>query len=72
VPEYIRMTDIPQLLWERLGIRISYSTVAKWFSPRVGRGPKPAMYWSGRPYYSPDTVLEWARDRMTPTRDSAA
>jgi len=55
-----------------MGIKVSYSTIAKKFSPRGGDGPRPIGYWSGRPYYSPAAVLDWANGRMTATRNGAA
>jgi len=71
-PQYITMHDVPALLRERMGVRISYSTVTKKFRPRVGDGPKPVGYWSGRPYYDPAAVLDWAAGRFMPTRNGAA
>jgi len=70
-PEYVNQRDVPKLIREHLGIQISMSTVHRKFSPRVGEGPAPAGYWSGRPYYRPADVLEWAKGRMTPTRETA-
>jgi hypothetical protein len=71
VPEFVHQRDVPGLLKQHLGIQISLSSVHRKFSPLVGEGPPPAGYWSGRPYYRPADVLQWARDRMTPTRITA-
>src|SRR5215831_19581577 len=71
-PEFVTQRDVPELIRERLGIKVALSTIHKKFSPRIGEGPAPVGYWSGRPYYKPDEILEWARGRMTPTRNGAA
>ena len=72
MPEFISQRDVPELIRERLGIKVALSTIHKKFSPRVSEGPKPVGYWSGRPYYRPDDVLEWARGRLIPASNGAA
>ena len=68
-PAYVTQRDIPTLLRERKGIKVALSTIQKKFSPRVGEGPKPAGFWSGRPYYRPDDILAWAESQMRPIRE---
>jgi hypothetical protein len=72
IPEFVTQRDVPDLIRERLGIKVALSTIHKKFSPRIGEGPAPVGFWSGRPYYKPDDILEWARGRMTATRNGAA
>jgi hypothetical protein len=66
--KYLYMQDVPPLLKEQMGIRMSLASVEKKFSPKVGQGPKPAAYWGNRPVYRPADVLEWAKARLTQTR----
>jgi hypothetical protein len=69
---YLTLHDIPMFLREKTGIKISYSTLSKWCSPAINKGPQPFGYWGPRPYFSPNDVLSWAAARMTTTRNRAA
>ena len=71
-PEYLRMMQVPEFLEQRLGIKMSRSTVEKKFCPSSRVRPVPDCYWGNQPLYKPATILEWARGRMTPTRNGAA
>jgi hypothetical protein len=51
---------------------ISKSSLQKLGMPSGGGELPRVGYWGGRPAFKPDSVLEWARSRIRPSRGKAA
>ena len=62
--QFLHVGDVPAFLYERMGVRITQSTLHKKWMPKSGLGPKPAGRWGGKPIYRPRDVLEWAKSQI--------
>jgi hypothetical protein len=62
--KFLTTADIPAFLRDNRGIKVGRSTIEKWVSPSINRGPRPAAYWSRRPLFKPSDVLAWADARL--------
>jgi hypothetical protein len=51
------------------GFPIGESSFDKICMPSRNEGPEVEAYWGRRPLYRPDRGLEWARARLTKTRE---
>jgi hypothetical protein len=47
------------------GFPVSPSTMTKYGSPKVDKGPPKEGVWRGQALFSPSRVLEWARSRSS-------
>ena len=45
------------------GFPTSVSTITKYCSPKIDKGPPKAGYWGAKPLFDPNRTLEWARSR---------
>ena len=66
---YLHVSDIPAFLFEKMGVRVTVSTLHKKFMPSLGTGPKPVGRWGGRPIFRPADILEWARGQIRESRE---
>lgn len=64
VEQYLHTHDVPAFLRERMGIKLSLSSVHKYFMPSLGSGPPVAGRWGGRPLYRPADILAWAAAKI--------
>jgi hypothetical protein len=51
------------------GFPLGASTFNKLCMPSRNEGPEVEAWWGGRPLYSPERGLEWARSRLSRTRN---
>jgi hypothetical protein len=54
------------------GFPLGESTFEKICMPSRNEGPEVEAYWGGRPLYSPERGLAWARSRLSKTRKRGA
>ena len=50
------------------GFRISFSTMQKYCSPAIAKGPQVVGYWGTMPMSTKGLVRSWIRTRMTRSR----
>jgi hypothetical protein len=70
VEQFLHVRDIPDFLYEQMGVRITVSTLHKKLMPSLGTGPKPAGRWGGRPIFRPADILQWAQNQISESREA--
>jgi hypothetical protein len=64
----IARDELPTVIREATGLKLTPGTLNKLCSPSRGEGPPVEGYVGRRPFYSTKKTIEWAMNRLRPER----